>query len=310
MNKKDNTTADDWGFGNWRIKSDKKSVQSIGNSTIMRQGLKLQDLSIYQYLKTMPTLHFVFFILISFTVINSIFALAYYTNGLEELYGMPDTKGFTGLLYAYFFSIQTFTSVGYGGIYPHGLMANFISTINAFVGLISFAIVTGLLFARFSRPSSKILFSDSCLLTKVKDNHALVFRIVNARNHAIHDLTAKVVVSFLVYENGAAIRRYYPLELERSAIYLFPLNWTIVHLINSNSPLYNQPFDTLQANDFQLLAVISGYDEAYGQSIYQQHDFDKKSIKQGLRFAPMYYVDDEQNSILELNKLNELMPLE
>ncbi len=307
MNNKESNTDSDWGFGQWKQRNN--SNKNIGNTSVVRTGKQWGYFSFYQYLKTIPSPFFIFLIVLGFTIINTFFAVAYCMVGLEELYGMPVKTGISGFLYAYFFSIQTFTSVGYGGMHPHGLLANFVASINAFVGLLSFAIITGLLFARFSHPTSKILFSQRCLLTHVNGRAALVFRIVNARQSTVFDIKSKVVVSFTTTENAMKIRHFHPLSLERDSIYLFPLNWNLVHFIDENSPLFQKNYQTLVDESFQLVIVIRGFDEAYSQSIYQQHTYTHIDLKQNATFAPMYFVNNDGVTVLELDKLNELIEI-
>ncbi len=140
---------------------------------------------------------------------------------------------------SFFFSVQTFTTVGYGAMNPEGISANLIAGLCALTGLITFALVTGLVYARFSRPKAQVLFSSNAIIAPYKSGKAVMFRIANMRNNQIINLETKFLMCWIAENEGHKIRKYDSLNLERSNAFMFPLNWTIVHPIDEKSPMWN-----------------------------------------------------------------------
>ena len=186
--------------------------------------------------------------------------------GLEQLSGVVSGSFMDDFAHAFFFSVQTFTTVGYGSISPNGIIANMVATIDALVGLLSFALATGLFFARFSKPKAQFLFSDLAIIAPYRDGKSLQFRIANKRNNRIINLAANVNLTWISEQNGVKKRHFARLPLEISQITLFPLNWTIVHAINENSPLYEKSEEDMRRMEIEILALIVGYDESFSSN--------------------------------------------
>src|SRR5262249_9746259 len=150
-------------------------------------------------------------------------------------------------LRAFFFSIHTLATIGYGTITPVGVPANVIVSIESFIGLFGLALCTSLLFARFSRPTAKILFSRQAIIAPYQGIKAFEFRIANMRRSQIIELEAKVLFARFEDVGGRQLRRFYPMKLERERVVFFPLSWTIVHPIDEESPFYGMTDADLRA---------------------------------------------------------------
>jgi inward rectifier potassium channel len=295
----------DLGLGNKLGKSGDRLIQQDGSFNIIRKGNK--GWNAYQALVGMSNNAFILSSILFFIGINALFALLFLYVGVEQLNGVPRDGGkFEEFLYTFFLSVQTFTTVGYGVISPEGISANLIASLCALIGLVSFALVTGLFFARFSRPRSYITFSELAILTPYQDCMSLQCRIVNPRNHKIIDLHAQMTMTWIVEKNGKTQRRYEKLNLERDNAFLFPLNWTLVHPINKNSPLFNKTLQDIQAIHAEFLVIVSGHDESYNQKIHANSSYICNEIQEGVKFKMMYASENGKTTELYLDELSSV----
>ena len=301
MGKKKLTPLD-LGFGTKITKSGERLIKKDGSFNIIRNG-KIRW-NTYQVLIGMSNRNFVIAMSVFFILTNAIFALLFVFIGIEQLNGVPEGSWISDFLYAFFFSIQTFTTVGYGGINPVGISANFISSLCATVGLVSFALVTGLFFARFSRPQSHIAFSEKALITPYKDMQSLQCRIVNIRDHKIINLSAQITMTWLEKEKGELRRKFALLQLERTNLTLFPINWTLVHPINSKSPLYGATIEEMKEKNTEILVMITGFDESYNQTIHADSSYIHSEIETGVKFKSMYTSSSKGPTRVNLDELN------
>lgn len=238
--------------------------------------------------------------------INAIFAILYYLCGPEALEGGSATTSLERFSEAFFFSVQTLATIGYGRVSPSGLIANVFVTLEALVGLLGFALATGLVFARFSRPTASILFSDQAVITPYHGKTAFGFRIVNQRNNQIINLHARLVMSRVEYQAGVLKRKFYDLPLERKQVMFFPLNWTIVHPIDEQSPLYQVSERELEVSDAEFMILLSGVDDTFSQEVHCWSSYKHNEIAWNARFTNI--LDEEQDGTLriDLKRLNEI----
>src|SRR5262249_52923345 len=193
---------------------------------------------------------------------------------------------------AFFFSVETFATIGYGQIAPNGVPANVIVTIEALVGLMYQALATGLLFARFTRPTAALIFSDRAVVSPYNDGQALMFRIVNRRRNEIIQLEAQVLLSAMEPDGGGGmVRRYAPLALERNKVTFFPLSWTIVHPIDGTSPLMGRTSQDLEHTRAEILVLLTGVDEALEQTVHARSSYRSDEIVWNARFRSMFRAD-------------------
>lgn len=297
----------DLGFGSRITTSGDRLILQDGSFNIVRKGRRAWDA--YQFLIGMPPSQLAFVTFLFIIGINAIFACMFLAVGIEQLNGVPKGSWIDNFLYAFFFSVQTFTTVGYGGINPVGISANFVSSLCAMIGLISFALVTGLFFARFSRPRSHISFSKKAIISPYRGMQSFQFRIVNPRSHKIINLSARVSMTWLEKQSDGLFKREFAnLPLERDQVVLFPLNWTIVHPIAEDSPMYGKTLKEMEAMRAEILVMISGFDESYNQHIHTNSSFTCKEIETGVKFKPMYTSSNQDATFLYLDDLNKVIP--
>lgn len=300
-----NSTLDenDLGFGTKICSKGGRLINQDGSFNVERRGLLAW--TPYQALVEMSWTKFLTLISLSYLSINVIFALFFSILGPEGFSGLQEgSRGFV-FLQLFFFSVQTFTTIGYGSISPISIESNLIATINAFVGLLGFALATGLLFARFAKPKSQILFSEKALIAPYQDGWSFQFRIVNLRNNNIINLEAQVSMTWIEKPNGITTRRFAPLPLERSQVSMFPLNWTIVHAIKEDSPLFGKTAADLKTMNVEFLILISGFDDTFAQQIYDHASYLANEVTWNARFDGMYYPEGGR-TILELDKINAI----
>src|SRR6185503_282417 len=184
---------------------------------------------------------------------------------------------------------ETFATIGYGNIIPTSPAAHVIVTIESLIGLLGFALATGLLFARFSRPTAKIIFSQRAIVAPYGDITAFEFRITNARANQIIELEAKILFAqFEKDEEGKSVRRFYPLTLERDKVVFFPLSWTIVHPVDETSPLYGLTHEDLRRTDAEFLILLTGIDETFSQTVHARSSYKADEVVWNARFANVF----------------------
>ena len=211
---------------------------------------------------------------------------------------------------AFFFSIQTFATIGYGQIGPNGLAANLVVTLEALVGLMYQALATGLLFARFARPTASVLFSRRAIVGPYNNSQGLMFRIVNRRRNEIIQLEAQVLFSAVEPDTrGGTVRRYSLLPLERNKVTFFPLSWTIVHPIDVSSPLAGKTPEDLERAEAEILVLLSGIDEAYEQTVHARSSYRAEEIVWNARFQSMFLPTDARAHVsVDVSRVHEIEP--
>lgn len=276
-------------------------VNKNGTFNVKRVGQPASFLNLYQALIKMPWIPFLLLMLLMVFLVNSVFASIYFFIGPEHFSGIDEREPIQQFLKCLFFSLQTFTTVGYGYIAPQGFIVNFIAALEALTGLMVFAIITGLLYGRFAKPSARFRYSKNMIVSPFQGEPSLQFRIVNQRKSMIMDMRARLLVSF--QEKGKA-RVYRPLELERESVVLFPLNWTIVHPINEKSPLYKKTATELAEDDAEFIIVFKGYDETFSQEIHSIYSYRHDEIVWNAKFNLMYESNHDGSTTLHLDQID------
>ncbi|MGA7676400.1 MAG: ion channel [Rhizomicrobium sp.] len=239
-----------------------------------------------------------------FIATNVMFALLYMADPHGIAHARPGS-----FLDAFFFSIQTFGSIGYGAMYPTSVTANMLVTLESFFSIVNIAIATGLVFARFSRPTARVLFSDVAVVAHFDGVPTLMFRAANQRGNQI--LNASVTVTFAyqaVSKEGIAMRRFEELTLLRARTPLFALSWTVMHRIDKTSPLYRATPDTLAGNQVELVALLSGTDDTLSETIYARHAYRPNQILWNHRFADVLSVDEYGRRVVNLHLFHDTEP--
>jgi len=295
---------EDPGFGTRITNSAARLINKDGSYNIEREGKQVW--TAYQSMLEMRWRYFFAHVVLYYLTINFLFALLFVAVGVEHLAGVTPAGFWDNLAEAFFFSVQTFTTVGYGAVNPLGVAANLIASIDALVGLISTALATGLFFARFSRAQSQLIFSKDALITPYRNTEQMSFqfRIANLRGSKIFNLHASVILSWVVEENGFATRKFFNLPLERNHVNLLPLNWTIVHVIKPDSPILGWEPQDFTKKQAEIIVFLEGFDESFGQKIHVSSSYTCREIRWKARFLPMYYSTRGQ-TVLNLDTIHD-----
>lgn len=280
----------DLGFGSVVAReSRQRLLNRDGSFSVERTGLGFwAAISPYHALLTMSWVKFLSLAAGFYLLVNALFALGYVFCGPDSLQGLHDGRIPNQFLGAYFFSVQTLATIGYGHVSPFGLAANLVVTLESLVGLLGFALVTGMLFARFSRPTARILFSDIAVIAPYRGITAFEFRIVNQRTNEILELEAKVLYSRMETVGGKRVRRFDYLGLERHKVAFFPLSWTIVHPIDESSPLRGETEESLRNSDAEFLILLTGIDESVSQAVHARSSYKAHEIVWGATFSSIF----------------------
>jgi inward rectifier potassium channel len=304
----------DLGFGSVVSRDGRQRLLNRdGSFNVVREGLGvLATLAPYQQLVTISWAGFLAVVALLYLIFNVLFALAYIACGPDALAG-PATHMLGGRFsQAFFFSIQTFATIGYGQIGPNGLAANLLVTVEALVGLMYQALATGLLFARFARPTAAIVFSRHAIVAPYAEVQALMFRIANQRRRSeIIDLQAQVLYTSLERDReGRITRRYRLLALERNKVTFFPLTWTIVHPIDENSPLAGKTRDDLLSEQAEILVLLTGVDETYEQTVHARTSYRADEIIWNARFQSVFRDESRSHLVsVDVSRLNDFEKL-
>ena len=210
---------------------------------------------------------------------------------------------------AFFFSCQTFTTVGYGRINPFGFATSTLAACEALIGLLSFAIVTGLFYGRFSKPKAYLRFSENALLAPYKDITAIMMRVAPFKNATLVDAEAKVTIGIVVEEDGKTANKFFQLPLEYNNVNALTLSWTIVHPITETSPFYNFTKEDFENTTGEILVYLKAFDDMFSNTVVTRTSYTFKEIIIGAKFKPMYMRSSEGNkTILHMDKLNSYIP--
>jgi inward rectifier potassium channel len=280
----------DLGFGSVVSReSHQRLLNRDGSFNVERKGLGLMaSWSPYHVLLTMSWPRFMLLGVGGYVIANAVFALAYLACGPSALVATVPGMIHHAFWTAFFFSVETLSTIGYGNTVPVGYAANIVVTIEALAGLMAFAIATGLVFARFSRPTANVLFSSHAVVAPYHGIHALEFRVANARSNELIEVSAKVIISRFEDVDGMKTRRYYPLPLERDGVVFLPLTWTVVHPIDEQSPLHGETLESLRNSNAEVLVLLKAFDETFSTIVQTRTSFAYEDIVWGARFADAF----------------------
>ncbi|MFA0964619.1 ion channel [Roseivirga sp. BDSF3-8] len=265
----------------------------------------------YISLINMGWIKFLSFTLAVILIINIIFASLYMMAGAETIGHTMGGSWIDAFLSCLYFSFQSFTTVGYGAMHPSGHLSSVISSFETVLGWGLFAIITGLLYGRFSRPSARIRFSHKALFVRDdKGNRSLQLRIANQRKNMLVNLNAVVMLKLIDHTEEGFTRNYHQLPLRLNHIHFFPLNWTLVHDIDESSPLYNFNLDDLKMKDVELLVLITGFDDTFSQDVHTRFSYVHEDLIWDAKFRHPFYTDDQGDIIFPMHWLDEYESIE
>ncbi|WP_347986378.1 ion channel [Methylomonas sp. AM2-LC] len=256
----------------------------------------------YHLMLTIPWSGFLLLISVGYLTLNLLFACAYWLGGDCIANALPDS-----LLDKFFFSVQTLASIGYGVMYPKTLYANAMVTLESIVGLTGIAVMTGLSFARFSRPTARILFSKVAVITQHNQVETLIFRAANKRTNQI--LEAQMHCYLFRDEvtlEGKSMRRIYDLKLVRSQTPNFMLTWSVMHEVDELSPIYGMTHEDFKRTNTTITIILSGIDETVSQMIHARHVYSPQDILINKQFVDIIYHSDDGNRYIDYSLFHDV----
>jgi hypothetical protein len=308
--KKINTKAKadkNTGFGTNANSYGGRFINKNGTANVEKTGMHiLHRISWYHTLIDMPRWKFMLVILSFYIGMNFVFAIIYDAVGIEHLNGIdPSGSDWIQFGQAYFFSAQTFTTVGYGHISPSGFLTSSIAAAEALIGVVSFAIATGLFFGRFSKPTAFLKFSHNAVIAPYGDITGLMIRTTPFKNTNFTDAEAKITLGMSIEENGKMTNKFYALELELEKLNTLTLSWTLVHPITESSPLYKFTKEDFVNTNGELLVFIKTFDDMFSNTVAIRTSYTFDEVVYGAKFEPMYTrSEDNSKTVLHLDQLN------
>jgi inward rectifier potassium channel len=299
----------DLGFGTEVARSaQQRLLNRDGSFNVVRDGLNpFSSMSLYHWLLTISWPKFLGFIASSYVTVNALFALAFLICGPAALQSSSGSFAGHPFYRAFFFSVDTFATIGYGNIIPTGVAANTLVTIEALINIVGVALATGVIFARFSRPSARIIYSRNAIVAPYRDKTALEFRIANARSSQLIEVGIQVILTKIERSGEKTVRKFYDLSLERTRVVFFALSWTVVHPIDANSPMWGVTQQDLLDSDAEVLILLTGTDETLSQPVHSRSSYKATEIVWGAKFTNMFMRTESRGIIgMNLSRINDI----
>ena len=284
-------------------------VNKDGRPNIEKSGIGfLERISWYHTMLLLPRWKFLLIIVLFYVASNLVFAFIYLSIGVDTLGEIPSSSTLTNFGEAFFFSTQTFTTVGYGRISPIGFLSSSVAAFEALLGLLSFALATGPLYGRFAKPVAYLRFSHNAIIAPYKNINALMMRVAPYKNTNLVDASANMSLGMTVEENGVNVNKFYQLDLEFSTVNALSLSWTLVHPITEKSPLYNFTKSDFENTKGEILIFIKAFDDLFSNMVVARTSYLFSEIVHGAKFLPMYErASTGDRTIIYLDKLNAFM---
>ncbi len=309
LNKKikdETATTINTGFGTNASNYGGRLLNKDGTPNIEKRGLGFFDrFSWFHSMLSISGWRFFIIILFFYISVNLFFTLIYYCIGVEHLSGLDLHSEGEKFMEAFFFSTQTYTTVGYGRISPTGFAMNVVSSFHALIGLLSFAVATGLMYGRFSRPRAFIKFAKNTLISPYKDITALMIRLAPFKNPTLTDAEVKITLVLITEEEGKPVNRFFNLDLELKMVNALTISWTIVHPITADSPLYNFTESDFANSKGELIVFLKAFDDVFSSTVIARSSYTMQELVYGAKFVPMFHRDHEKDTtVLDINKLS------
>jgi inward rectifier potassium channel len=288
--------------------SEQRLLNRDGTFNVRREGIGFwHSLNLYQALLTMSWPKLFVLIIVAYIAGNALFAFAYVACGPNALVGQTGID--SEFVRAFFFSVETSSTIGYSNLLATGVPAHILMMVEVLFGLMSFAVVTGVVFARFARPAAEIHFSHQAVIAPFQGGTAFMFRVANARNSQIIDLRAKVTFSRFEQRGNVRMRQYYPLALERPAVVFIPLTWTVVHPIDESSPVHGMTAQDLERNRGEFLISLTGIDETAADPVHARTSYIGSEIAWNAKFANVFVPPRPGTPVtIDLKKFDHIEP--
>jgi inward rectifier potassium channel len=301
--KIDNAT----GYGSNANSYGGRFLKKNGSANVKKIGIPFLDsISWYHTLLNIPRWKFMVIVVGFYVIMNLFFASIYFLIGVEHLRGISAISKVEQFGQAFFFSVQTFTTVGYGYISPNGFLTSMVASIEALFGLLSFAIATGLFYGRFSKPKAHLRFSENALITPFQEGLALMIRVTPYKNTNLTDAEAKVTLGMVMEENGKLVNKFFNLDLEISKVNALTLSWTLVHPITDKSPLFGLDTNNFQNDEGEIIVLVKAFDDMFSANVVRRTSYVFEEIIFGAKFVPMFTKSkDDEKTILHIGKLSD-----
>jgi inward rectifier potassium channel len=280
----------------------KPRVVRFGSREIITEGLHLNfwaDLSHRCMTASWPS--FIAGAAAVFLIFNAVFACLYWIGD------QPISKVTAGDYIDYFyFSIETLSTAGYGDMHPQTHYGHFVAAIELFTGIFSMSLMTGLIFARFSRPSARLLFANSPVISSHDGAPTLMIRLANERQNIIGNATARLwLFKNVITSEGHPFRRFHELPLLRCESPALALSWTLHHVVDENSPLFGLRSEDLEAADVSLVVVVSGYDVVAAQTVHARKPYEHADIRFGHRYVDVLSISDDGRVRIDYSRFHD-----
>lgn len=305
MSSGNKNQSNEVGFDSRVKQGQRRSINPDGSFNIRRKNHILKDMHIYRWAITCSWKTYWLVVLAIYVVANLLFAGLYWLIGPEHIVGLNGTSG-DKFWQCYFFSLQTFTTVGYGGLYPEGILANTLAGFEAFLGLMTFALATGALYGRFSKPEAKIKYARNAVIAPFREGRALMFMICNDKKGNLVEVSAKLTFSWVEKDDqGKNVRRFGSLPLDIEKIAFLSLTWTLVHPITPDSLVYQFSEEDFIQKDVEIFLFISCYDDTFSATVHSRYAYVGNEIVNDARFIRPFYIDEDGYTVLDVTKVGE-----
>jgi inward rectifier potassium channel len=280
----------------------KSRVLRFGDREIITEGLHLSfwaDISHRSLTASWPA--FIAGVVLVFIVFNAAFGLLYWVG--DQPVSNVARNDYLDYLY---FSIETLSTAGYGDMHPQTHYGHFVSAVELLTGIFSMSLMTGLIFARFSRPSARLLFANNPVVSTYEGEPTLMMRFANERHNIIGNATARLwILKNVTTSEGQSVRRFNELPLLKNEHPALALSWTLYHVLDEQSELFNLDADDFKAAGIALVVVVSGYDIVAAQTIHARKSYDHTNIRFGQRYADILENLDDRRIRIDYSKFHD-----
>lgn len=303
---KRNNEVKDSGFGSNPENEGSRLLNKSGTSNVQREGIGfIKRFSLYHTLINMNWLVLFFYLFAGFLLTNLLFAAVYVFIGIDGIDGVEQLNIESDYLKAFLFSAQTITTVGYGQLNPGNAAIGLVAALESFIGLLGFAIATGLLYGKFSRARVKLMFSENALIAPYKEGKGMMIRLANSKPSQIIEVQADMLFAYKDLDDHGETRKFYTLPLEINRINMLTTSWTLVHPLDASSPLNGLTQEDLVRTDAELIIQIQGFDVTYNQQVNTRTSYKPKEFVWDAKFVRILGSDDSGKAIIRLDRLSE-----
>jgi len=304
--KKTEDELRDFGFGTKVVARNQRLMLPDGSSNVRKKGLNFfENIQFYHSLIKMSWTKFNLIVVMSYIIMNLFFACMYELIGVENLAGVMGSTPFEKFSDAFFFSAQTLTTLGYGRMNPMGNLASTVAAVESMVGLLGFALATGLLYGRFSRPRARLVFSRNAIVAPYQGINGWMFRFASKSHSQLLEVEVSIILTLIVKENGIDTRKFFPLELERNKITMLSMSWTVVHPIDDKSPLKDFTYNDLEKSDAEFLIFIKAFDDTFADTIHSRTSYKFDEVIFGAKFLTIIGKGHDGSPELDIAGIHE-----